>query len=284
MNLSELNLWTKINDFQLDVPGDEFTFSDRVARENGWTKDYTKRVILEYKKFIYLCCFTEQGVTPSDPVDQVWHLHLTYTKSYWINFCQNTLGKQIHHNPTKGGEKEAKKFNNYYEHLKDIYRYHFDNEPPRDIWQPAGVRFSDIDFQRVNLKRYWLIRKPAKRFFSILVSIPIAIFVAISFQAVGIGWNIAFFIIIGLGALSFFLYPEYYQSKKKKKKDGGCSGCGGGGCTDSTGPYYADSGHHSGGHHHNSGDSGYDSGHSGCSSGCSGCSSSGCSGCGGGGD
>jgi hypothetical protein len=281
MNSTELSLWTKINDFQLDVPGDAFTFSDRVTRENGWTKNYTKRVILEYKKFIYLCCFSEKGVTPSDPVDQVWHLHLTYTKSYWIDFCQNTLGKQIHHNPTKGGANEAKKFINYYEHLKDIYRYHFDNDPPRDIWQPADVRFSDIDFQRVNLKRFWLIRKPTKRFYSIFTLILIGLFALFSIQAEGQGWNIALFILIGMGVVYALIRDG---RKKNKKKDGGCSGCGTGGCTDRTGPYYADSGHHSGGHHHNSSDSGHDSGHSGCSSGCSGCSGSGCSGCGSGGD
>src|SRR5689334_22236102 len=119
MNSTELNLWTKINDFRLDKPGDQFAFSNRVARENGWSKKYTLRVIDEYKKFIYLCCVSEDAVTPSDAVDQVWHLHLTYTKCYWIEFCQETLGKSIHHHPTKGGNEEAKKFNDYYSRLRE---------------------------------------------------------------------------------------------------------------------------------------------------------------------
>lgn len=286
MNAAELSLWTKINDFQLDVPGDEFTFSARVARENGWSKKYTQRVIQEYKKFIYLCCFSEQGVTPSDPVDQVWHLHLTCTKSYWIDFCQNTLGKEIHHNPTKGGVKEARKFSNYYEHLKEIYRYHFENDPPLDIWQPANIRFSDINFQRVNLKRYWLIKKPSRFIFSLLTLILIGITATISIQAEGAQYYLTIgFIVVGL--IIFFVnrYRAIRNGPKRKngkKKDGGCSGYVGGGCSDSTSQYYADSGHHSDSHGH-SGDSG-SSGNSGCSSGCSGCSGSGCSGCGGGGD
>jgi hypothetical protein len=32
-------------------------------------------------------------VTPSEQVDQVWHLHLTYTRSYWDEFCPNVLGQ-----------------------------------------------------------------------------------------------------------------------------------------------------------------------------------------------
>ncbi|GAA4338966.1 hypothetical protein GCM10023149_49350 [Mucilaginibacter gynuensis] len=102
MNATETSLWQKIQSFQLDQPDADFSFSARLARENGWTAAYTHRVINEYKKFIFLCCVSEQGVTPSDPVDQAWHLHLTVTRSYWIDLCRDTLGSEIHHNPTKG--------------------------------------------------------------------------------------------------------------------------------------------------------------------------------------
>src|SRR6478735_1062085 len=110
----ENELWMRIEQFELDEPGVAFKFSDRLARENGWTKAYAKRVIKEYKKFIFLCCISTHGVTPSDPVDQAWHLHLTYTRSYWIDLCKNTLNREIHHNPTKGGQKEAEKFDGFY--------------------------------------------------------------------------------------------------------------------------------------------------------------------------
>src|SRR6185295_3548465 len=97
---------------------------------------------------------TNAGVTPSDPVDQAWHLHLTYTRSYWIDLCKNTLGKEIHHNPTKGGEKEAKKFEHYYSDLHSLYKEKFLVEHPGDIWHDSRTRFTDIDFQRINLRRY----------------------------------------------------------------------------------------------------------------------------------
>ena len=114
MNSIEAALWEKIKLFQFNEPGIDFSFEERLARENGWTKEYTRCVIDEYKRFIFLCCTSETGITPSDPVDQAWHLHLTFTRSYWIDLCKNTLAKEVHHNPTKGGQKEAEKFNDYY--------------------------------------------------------------------------------------------------------------------------------------------------------------------------
>ena len=72
------------------------------ARMVGPSK-YTDRVIEEYRKFLYLLASAGHPVTPSDQVDQAWHLHLTYTRSYWEDLCEKTIGKPLHHGPTKGG-------------------------------------------------------------------------------------------------------------------------------------------------------------------------------------
>src|SRR4030095_11917811 len=172
MTQHELALWKKIESFQLDDQAASFKFSQRLARENGWTLQLSKRVIEEYKRFIFLCCISEKMITPSDAVDQAWHLHLTFTKSYWIEFCQETLGKQIHHNPTKGGEKEAEKFDECYTRMKQLYQEKFYADPPIDIWPDNEERFSDIDFERVNLRKFWVIRKPnlgSKKLFNIAI-------------------------------------------------------------------------------------------------------------------
>ena len=128
LNINEQTLWSKISSFELDDPNASFRFSERLSRENGWPYHFALRVIEEYRKFIFLCCVTETGITPSDAVDQAWHLHLTFTKSYWIDLCKNTLGKEIHHNPTKGGENEAKKFDDFYTYTSAFYKEKFDAE------------------------------------------------------------------------------------------------------------------------------------------------------------
>lgn len=268
MEPNELELWQKIESFELDEPGVAFKFSDRLARENGWTKAYAKRVIEEYKKFIFLCCISEQGITPSDPVDQAWHLHLTFTRSYWTDLCKNTLNREIHHNPTKGGKLEAVKFNSFYTSSHKLYADKFGMQPPADVWQDNHTRFSDINFRRVNIGRYWLVKKPRFSVYS-LVLLMLFIVSAFSIQATD---NIltallmlGIFVVAIVGVYRWESDPDRPKNKDGDNSGGGCSTAGSG-CTS-----------HPGGHH-----SGHDSGgDSGCGSGCSGCSSSGCSGCGG---
>jgi len=159
MTFEEGQLWDKIEGFELDDPDSSLTFSERLARENGWGLEYSLRCIEEYKKFMFLICIASHPLTPSDQVDQVWHLHLLYTHSYWIEFCQNTLGKQIHHGPTKGGKHEQDKFTDWYAKTKELYKEIFKNNPPDDIWPSSKIRFSEINFQRINLDRNWVIKK-----------------------------------------------------------------------------------------------------------------------------
>lgn len=118
------------------------------------------RCIEEYKKFMFLICISNHPLTPSDEVDQVWHLHLLYTDSYWNKFCSETLNRQVHHGPTKGGEKEGMKFENWYERTKELYTQVFQQIPPKDIWKPSDIRFREINFQRVSMDNYWIFRKP----------------------------------------------------------------------------------------------------------------------------
>lgn len=281
MEAQEKELWARLQSFEIDDPAADFKFSARLARENGWTIPYSLRVVEEYKKFIFLCCVTKQGVTPSDPVDQAWHLHLTFTRSYWTDLCKNTLGQEIHHNPTKGGKQEANKFDGFYTSTHQLYKDKFGHEPPADIWQDNHTRFSDIDFQRVNVGKYWLVRKLPETAYVVLV----LILAAVCFTLIQAADSVSPFIVIGVIIL---LVRAVYKAETKRNDQGpgnSNDNSGGTGCSGDGSDW-----HSSGSHHGHSGCSGgHHGGDSGCSShsGCSGCSSSGCSGCGsgcGGGD
>ncbi|MEL6538087.1 MAG: hypothetical protein AAFQ98_21900 [Bacteroidota bacterium] len=153
-------LWERIKKFTIGDPRAAFAFPDRLARENGWPLAYAHRVLMEYKRFMFLICVVDHPLTPSDQVDQAWHLHLLYTQSYWQDFCKKTLGREVHHGPTKGGQEEKDKFDDWYALTKSKYQDYFGVQPPSDIWPSATVRFGQIRFQRVNLHRHWIIRKP----------------------------------------------------------------------------------------------------------------------------
>ena len=161
MNASEQSLYDRIWQFSFDYGNEELTFARRLARDNGWTQAYAADVIDEYKRFAFLAVVADHPVTPSDQVDQAWHLHLTYTKSYWDRFCGQVLGTSLHHGPTRGGPEEADKFDRWYQNTRESYIRFFGHEPPKDIWPDASIRFGqDLHFQRVNTKRHWVTPKP----------------------------------------------------------------------------------------------------------------------------
>ena len=102
----ETPLYARLQSFEFDKPGISLPFSARLARDCMWTRQHTERVCEEYRKFLFLACVVDHVVTPSDDVDQAWHLHLTYTQSYWDDLCANVLGQRLHHKPTEGGEEQ----------------------------------------------------------------------------------------------------------------------------------------------------------------------------------
>ena len=152
-------LWKKIQDFEIDDNESDFTFTDRLARENGWSIEFSLRTNEEYKKFIFLICIADHPLTPSDQVDQVWHLHLLYTESYWIEMCRNTINRDIHHGPTKGGQQEKDQYKDWYSETKNLYQQIFKQQPPIDIWPPSEIRFGELIFTRINRHRNWVIPK-----------------------------------------------------------------------------------------------------------------------------
>ncbi|MBK9385705.1 MAG: hypothetical protein IPN34_12920 [Planctomycetes bacterium] len=157
-------IWERLQRFELDDPEAAFSFSDRLARENDWTKEHALRAIAEYKRFLLLLCVAGHPCTPSDAVDQVWHLHLLYTESYWRELCGEVLRRELHHGPTRGGAAEAARYGSAYEATLASYRRLFEEEPPLDLWPPARERFRAARFVRVDRARTWCIPRFSRWF------------------------------------------------------------------------------------------------------------------------
>ena len=70
-------LYQAIEAFDIDGGPAEYSFHQRLAHEQKWSPAFAEKVIGEYKKFVYLAMVAGHPVTPSEQVDQAWHLHLT---------------------------------------------------------------------------------------------------------------------------------------------------------------------------------------------------------------
>ena len=161
MKSEHAELWRRIESFSIGPEQVTLSFCDRLARDNGWSVPFAQRVIAEYKKFVFLAVTTGHPVTPSDAVDQAWHLHLVYTESYWSELCGEVLGTPLHHGPTRGGTTEGRKFRDWYDATLSSYERVFGMPPPRDIWPSVRARFADVNqFRRVNTARRLVLPKP----------------------------------------------------------------------------------------------------------------------------
>jgi hypothetical protein len=158
---AQLQLLEHLLEFRFDGTSAALPFHERLGRENGWSIGFTARAITEYRRFVFLAMVAGHPVTPSDQVDQVWHLHLLYTKSYWDRLCGDVLGRPLHHEPTTGGQSEGHKFAGWYARTLESYRRIFQEDPPGDVWPDKRIRFGeDLHFRRVNTQRAWVVAKP----------------------------------------------------------------------------------------------------------------------------
>lgn len=228
--MKNVKLWEKIRSFQVRDEMDQYSFKKRLAVENNWSFQFAATVYDEYLKFIYLTCISESPVTPSDEIDQAWHLHMIYTQSYWNEMCRSILNQDIHHTPTRGGESENSKFHAYYNKTCTLYEIEFGYPPRQDVWPDPGKRFTDyLDFKRIDTASNIILKRSVIRN-AVLIAISPLVLAACSLDELNtFEWiSIGFFIVVVL----LILYIGRNRRGARKDKGSGsswwCSSCGSG--------------------------------------------------------
>lgn len=231
-------LWEQLQKFTVSAPSDELGFVDRLAQDNAWRSRYARRVYDEYLKFVYLMATSDASLTPSDAVDQAWHLHLCYSESYWNDLCGGLIKQALHHGPTKGGSAEATRYSEQYQATLDAYRQRF-GEPPEDIWPPVEERFNlNNRFRRINLRGKLVIRMWQLVIVFCLtlgvVAMDFAAFIDGLFDQSAAHFFVVVFLLMLF--LTILFLTDRHASGRSCSGGGGCGtdGCGGGcgGCGD----------------------------------------------------
>ena len=146
-------LWTQLENFSLGDEPNRPVFTWRLARENAWSLEFPRRVVFEYRRFLFLAAHAGHPVSPSQAVDEAWHLHLIHTVSYWNDLCHDILKFPLHHHPSDGGLEESAKFKEWYANTLASYRLHFQAEPPSDIWPTDNISRSSLPAKSSLLRR-----------------------------------------------------------------------------------------------------------------------------------
>lgn len=125
------NKWKALTQFQLGgVQAD--LFLQKLQQQNGWDKGFCLQAIEEYKRFVYLMSVSNTPITPSVIVDEVWHLHLTFSRNYWDDMCKDLLGCNLHHDPATASEEVT--MQNQYDLTLEVYHDTFNESPPKTHW------------------------------------------------------------------------------------------------------------------------------------------------------
>jgi uncharacterized protein (TIGR04222 family) len=156
-------LWSRISAHPFEDPASGLDFARRLARERGWTMAVARGAIEEYRRFCFLAAASAAPVTPSEEVDEVWHLHLAYSRDYWDIWCATILRRKLHHDPTRGGAAELAHFRGQYAATLALYERWF-GAPPELFWPATRARFrGKARFRTVDLDRVFVLRRPAMR-------------------------------------------------------------------------------------------------------------------------
>lgn len=107
-------------------------FEQKLQDQTGWTPDFCRAAIIEYKRFAYLASISSAPITPSTIVDEVWHLHLTFSRDYWGEFCQNLIEYPLHHEPSEPTELET--ITAQYKQTLALYEKTFGEIPATAFW------------------------------------------------------------------------------------------------------------------------------------------------------
>jgi uncharacterized membrane protein YgcG len=262
-HLFDQALWDRITDYTFDPPGTQVSFATRLSRETEWSPERTALAISEYRRFLYLAVRAGHPVTPSQAVDEVWHLHLMSTRQYWDVLCAKVLRLPLHHGPSLGGTAETAKFHHWYQHTLESYVATFGEAPPADLWPAPGRRFDRPSTRAVDTTRYWVIPKPAwpnwmrpswmrrcrrtGALALVLALAPLGHAIGQTRQARGETPPILIAILATAGVFAVFNFVRWLietpadrearRERERQKSSGGCgtsggcgSSCGGGGC------------------------------------------------------
>lgn len=206
------HLWEEIAALPLDRLEEEqipdYRFEMRLRDKLGWPDATVERVIAEYRRFLYLAALG--AASPSEKIDEVWHMHLTYSRPYRIALCERVLGRPLDHMPS--GNREQGDFHaRLYRETLSRYRETFGTEPPADIW-PAK--------DRAYLPRH--LRGFATGWF-----VWACIWLIVVASAARVSQALGLFACIACVAGTFMLALNDTQASVRRKKSDGSGGCGG---------------------------------------------------------
>jgi hypothetical protein len=150
--MHDSELWARIEAHPIGRSEGREVFVQRLMDGQGWSEGKTEALIDEYKRFCYLAIIKlDLTRAPSPQIDQIWHQHLTWTRTYWDEFCGQVLRAPLHHEPSQFGTRRYDK-----KAWTTSYQAEFHKAPGAWDWWPGP---HPVEADRIDSIR-WINTKP----------------------------------------------------------------------------------------------------------------------------
>lgn len=118
----------------------------RCMREYYWDKDYAIRVLHAYRQFLELKRILEDWdaeiLAPSQPVGQMWHMHILDVNSYCLD-CLLLCGRVVGNDPD--GTLDEWTHQKKIAQTKQLLKARFENRVDKEIWSFPAVEGASED-------------------------------------------------------------------------------------------------------------------------------------------
>lgn len=234
-------LWQQLKAFN---PGGELhdLFMEKLQQQNNWSESFCRGAVEEYRRFLYLATISTEPVTPSKIIDEVWHLHLTFNRSYNLDLCRAILGWELYHEPavvTAESQMAAQ-----YCFTLALYQQEFLASPDSRFWldqdQPKATQLDNKKTKITRNFKFLCFALGSLGLFQMAQaaeeSMSSSSFVAITFIIVAVIGLVVVIVakVSGSSAAGKKHNSDSSGSSSSDGSDGGSScgggGCGGGGC------------------------------------------------------
>lgn len=115
------------------------SIAKKLVKQYNWRHEHVIAVIKMYKNFLFLNVKygKKYNLTPSEEIDEIWHLHILDTKNYRRD-CEMIFGKYFDHNPMSfDGDVKANfaEMSQSFNKMVELYRKEFAND---ELYQIRG--------------------------------------------------------------------------------------------------------------------------------------------------
>lgn len=137
MRFDENPIWKQIENFRFDFENYNGKFPEKLARTGNWGPDFTREVVEEYKKFLFLAATEIFTIIPPPTVDLAWKIHSENYPSSWKSLCTHVIQCKLKRKVPDSEDDIHSKIDSLYRETVIIYSNTFVTYPPADIWPPG---------------------------------------------------------------------------------------------------------------------------------------------------